>query len=43
MTQKMTLHRVLSELKTLDKRINSGVSSLNVIGIKNSIRRGIYK
>lgn len=34
MTQKMTLHRVLSELKTLDKRINSGVSNLNVIGIK---------
>lgn len=27
----MTLHRVLSELKTLEKRINSGISELNVI------------
>ena len=34
MTQKMTLHRVLSELKTLDKRINNGVAKLDVIGIK---------
>lgn len=32
MTQKMTLHRVLSELKTLDKRINNGIVKLDVIG-----------
>lgn len=30
----MSLHRVLSELKMLDKRINGGISKLNVIGIK---------
>lgn len=30
----MTLHRVLSELKTLEKRINSGISDLNVISYK---------
>lgn len=34
MTQKMTLHRVLSELKTLEKRINGGIANLNVVGIK---------
>jgi hypothetical protein len=30
----MTLHRVLSELKTLEKRINGGIANLNVVGIK---------
>lgn len=30
----MSLHRVLSELKMLDKRINGGIAKLNVIGIK---------
>lgn len=34
MTQKMTLHRALSELKTLEKRINNGVDNLNVVAIK---------
>lgn len=30
----MSLHRVLSELKMLDKRINGGIAKLDVIGIK---------
>lgn len=34
MTQKMTLHRALTELKTLEKRINNGVDNLNVVAIK---------
>ena len=34
MTQKMTLHRALSELKTLDKRINNGVDNLNLVALK---------
>lgn len=30
----MTLHRVLIELKTLDKRIENGISNLNLVGLK---------
>lgn len=34
MTQKMSLHRVLSELKLIDKKINDKISSLELITVK---------